>query len=64
MRYETFSDKRATFVGVNPPGSGNQFPLLREGDNDFLALSGNVPAPSGALQRRIAVVSASRPPRK
>lgn len=43
VRYETFSDKRATFVGVNPPGSGSQFPLLREGDNDFLALSGNVP---------------------
>jgi len=43
VRHETFSDKRATFVGVNPPGSGSQFPLLREGDNDFLALSGNVP---------------------
>jgi hypothetical protein len=28
---------------VNPPGSGAQFPLLREGDNDFLALSPNVP---------------------
>ena len=43
VRYETYSDKRATFVGVNPPGSGSQFPLLREGDNDFLALSGNIP---------------------
>lgn len=43
VRYESYSDKRATFVGVNPPGSGSQFPLLREGDNDFLALSGNVP---------------------
>jgi outer membrane receptor protein involved in Fe transport len=43
VRYETYSDKRATFVGVNPPGSGSQFPLLREGDNDFLALSSNVP---------------------
>jgi outer membrane receptor protein involved in Fe transport len=43
VRYETYSDKRATYVGVNPPGSGAQFPLLREGDNDFLALSSNIP---------------------
>jgi hypothetical protein len=43
VRYETYEDKRAAFVGVNPPGSGSQFPLLREGDNDFLALSPNVP---------------------
>jgi len=42
VRYETYADKRAAFVGVNPPGSGSQFPLLREGDNDFLALSPNV----------------------
>ena len=42
-RHETYSDKRAAFVGTNPPGSGAQFPLLREGDNDFLALSSNVP---------------------
>ncbi|MBM3851627.1 MAG: hypothetical protein FJ399_00565 [Verrucomicrobia bacterium] len=43
VRYETFADKRAVFSGRNPPGSGAQFPLLREGDNDFLALSSNVP---------------------
>ncbi|MBL9200282.1 MAG: TonB-dependent receptor [Opitutaceae bacterium] len=43
VRYETYADKRASFVGLNPPGSGSQFPLLREGDNDFLALSSNVP---------------------
>lgn len=43
VRYETYSDKRAGFVGLNPPGSGSQFPLLREGDNDFIALSSNVP---------------------
>ena len=43
VRYETYSDKRASYVGLNPPGSGDQFPLLREGDNDFLALSSNVP---------------------
>jgi outer membrane receptor protein involved in Fe transport len=43
VRHETYSDKRAAYVGVNPPGSGDQFPLLREGDNDFLALSSNIP---------------------
>ena len=43
VRHETYDDKRASFVGVNPPGSGSQFPLYREGDNDFLALSSNVP---------------------
>jgi outer membrane receptor protein involved in Fe transport len=43
FRYETYRDARAAYVGVNPPGSGAQFPLLREGDNDFLALSPNVP---------------------
>ncbi len=42
-RYESFQDKRAAYVGLNPPGSGDQFPFLREGDNDFLALSSNVP---------------------
>lgn len=43
VRYETYSDKRASYVGLNPPGSGAEFPFLREGDNDFLALSSNVP---------------------
>lgn len=43
LRYETYNDHRAPYVGVNPPGSGSQFPLLRENDNDFLALSSNVP---------------------
>jgi iron complex outermembrane recepter protein len=42
FRYETYRDGRAAYVGVNPPGSGALFPLLREGDNDFLALSPNV----------------------
>jgi outer membrane receptor protein involved in Fe transport len=42
-RYETYADKRAAYVGLNPPGSGSQFPLLRENDNDFLALSSNTP---------------------
>jgi outer membrane receptor protein involved in Fe transport len=43
VRYETYRDGRAAYVGVNPPGSGAEFPFLREGDNDFLALSPNVP---------------------
>lgn len=43
VRHETYDDKRAAFVGLNPEGSGSQFPLLRENDNDFLALSSNVP---------------------
>ncbi len=43
VRYETYADKRASYVGVNPPGSGADFPFLREGDNDFLALSSNIP---------------------
>ncbi len=43
LRYETYNDKRAVYVGRNPPGAGSDFPFLREGDNDFLALSPNVP---------------------
>jgi outer membrane receptor protein involved in Fe transport len=43
VRYETYNDKRAAYVGLNPPGSGAEFPYLREGDNDFLALSSNIP---------------------
>lgn len=42
-RYETYSDKRAVYSGLNPPGSGEKFPLFREGDNDFLALNSNIP---------------------
>ena len=43
VRHETFADKRSAYSGLNPPGSGAEFPFLREGDNDFLALSSNVP---------------------
>lgn len=43
VRHETYSDKRAAYAGLNPPGSGAEFPFLRENDNDFLALSSNVP---------------------
>ncbi|MBI4624205.1 MAG: TonB-dependent receptor [Verrucomicrobia bacterium] len=43
VRYETFADKRAVYSGLNPPGAGAEFPFLRENDNDFLALSSNLP---------------------
>ena len=43
VRYETYDDKRAVYSGLNPPGAGAEYPFLREGDNDFLALSSNVP---------------------
>lgn len=43
VRYETYSDKRSTYVGMNPPGAGSQYPLLRDNDNDLVNLSSNVP---------------------
>ena len=43
VRHETYQDKRPVFSGRNPPGSGAQFPFLRENDNDIIALSPNVP---------------------
>ena len=43
VRYETYDDKRAAYSGLNPPGAGAEFPFFREGDNDYLALSSNVP---------------------
>ncbi|PTX97679.1 TonB-dependent receptor [Opitutus sp. ER46] len=43
VRYENYADKRAVYSGVNPPGSGASYPYLRENDNDFLALSMNIP---------------------
>lgn len=43
VRYETYDDKRAAYSGLNPPGAGADFPYFREGDNDYLALSSNVP---------------------
>ena len=42
-RYETFEDKRSVFVGLNPPGYGQYFPIFREGDNDIVNLSSNAP---------------------
>lgn len=43
VRYETYSDKRSAYVGMNPPGSGSQYPILRDNDNDIVNLSANVP---------------------
>jgi len=43
VRYETYSDKRSAYVGMNPPGSGSQYPFLRDDDNDVVNLSPNVP---------------------
>jgi iron complex outermembrane receptor protein len=43
VRHETYEDQRPVYSGRNPPGSGAQFPFLRENDNDILALSPNVP---------------------
>jgi iron complex outermembrane recepter protein len=40
-RWENYHAWKAPFAGVNPPGSGNFFPFLREDDNDFIAMSPN-----------------------
>ncbi|MCM8732467.1 TonB-dependent receptor domain-containing protein [Hephaestia sp. GCM10023244] len=40
-RWERYDAWKAPFAGVNPPGSGNYFPYLRENDNDFIAMSPN-----------------------
>src|SRR3546814_107649 len=40
-RWESYHAWKAPFAGLNPPGSGNYFPYLREDDNDFIAMSPN-----------------------
>jgi outer membrane receptor protein involved in Fe transport len=55
VRHETYADQRPVYSGRNPPGSGAQFPFLRENDNDILALSPNVPI--DAQQTIVAVYS-------
>jgi iron complex outermembrane receptor protein len=40
-RWESYHAWKAPFAGLNPPGSGNDFPYLRENDNDFIAMSPN-----------------------
>lgn len=42
LRWESYDDKRPVYSGMNPPGAGADFPYLRDGDNDILALSPNV----------------------
>lgn len=41
VRWESYDAWKAPFAGVNPLGSGNFFPFLREDDNDFIAMSPN-----------------------
>lgn len=41
VRWESYDAWKAPFAGVNPPGSGAEFPYLREDDNDFIAMSPN-----------------------
>lgn len=41
IRWENYHAWKAPFAGLNPPGSGSQFPYLRENDNDFIAMSPN-----------------------
>lgn len=40
-RWEKYHAWKAPFAGINPPGSGVDFPYLREDDNDFIAMSPN-----------------------
>jgi outer membrane receptor protein involved in Fe transport len=40
-RWESYNAWKAPYAGLNPPGSGAQFPYLRENDNDFIAMSPN-----------------------
>jgi outer membrane receptor protein involved in Fe transport len=42
VRYETYKDGRPGYDGINPPGTANP-PFLREGDNDIINSSANVP---------------------
>ena len=40
-RWESYRAWKAAYAGLNPPGSGSQFPYLRDNDNDFIAMSPN-----------------------
>jgi outer membrane receptor protein involved in Fe transport len=40
-RWESYRAWKAVYAGLNPPGSGAQFPYLRDNDNDFIAMSPN-----------------------
>lgn len=41
LRWESYRAWKAPYAGLNPPGSGNDFPYLRDNDNDFIAMSPN-----------------------
>lgn len=41
VRWESYDSWKAPFAGLNPVGSGSDFPYLREDDNDFIAMSPN-----------------------
>ncbi|MBB5985771.1 TonB-dependent receptor domain-containing protein [Sphingobium lignivorans] len=41
VRWENYDAWKAPYAGLNPPGSGAQFPYLRENDNDFISMSPN-----------------------
>ena len=53
VRWENYDAWKAPFAGLNPPGSGSQFPYLREGDNDFISMS-----PNADISARQTVLSA------
>jgi len=41
LRWENYNAWKAPYAGLNPVGSGADFPYLRENDNDFIAMSPN-----------------------
>jgi len=41
MRWESYRAWKAPYAGLNPAGSGADFPYLRDDDNDFIAMSPN-----------------------
>lgn len=40
-RWENYRAWKAPYAGINPQGSGKDFPYLRDDDNDFIAMSPN-----------------------
>ncbi len=55
VRWESYDAKKDVFAGLNPPGAGQAFPIMRDDDNDFIAMSPN--APIAAAQTIYAVYS-------
>lgn len=41
IRWEKYDSWKAPYAGLNPVGSGEDFPYLRENDNDFTSMSPN-----------------------